>query len=605
MDTFITQALIFIGSSILLVPLFQRWGFGTVLGYLLAGVVVGPHWLGFIKDSESILHLAELGVVLLLFIIGLEIRPSRLWSMRKQLLNLGVVQVVSCTVVFWLIASFTGLSLRAAGTLGFALSLSSTAFVIQTLAEKNQLKSEFGRSAFSVLLTQDLLAIPALAILPALALKQTESSLGVGTLLAFFGIIGGLILIGRYVFPPLFGLIAKTHNKEMFTALTLFIVFGVAALMLKIGLSAALGTFIAGVLLSNSEYRHELEANLDPFKSLLMGLFFIGVGMSVSLELILEKPQFVFPLAVAYLVLKSLIIYGVGRASRLGHENSKLLGLNLAQGGEFAFVIFGILHFYEIAPQPILTLLTAVITISMALNPLMILASEYLTEKFPKEVQPKKYDEVKDESPEVIIAGFGRFGQMFGRILRSQQIPFVAIDHDADQIELVRKFGNKVYYGDVSRLELLHAAGTAKAKYFILAIDDQEQSLKTAKLLVEHFPNVKIFARARNRGHVFDYFDLGVEKVKRETIDSSLSLVADLLKEMGLEKEKANLLVQKFSEHDEIMLREQYKVRDDDKSFVSLSQQSQAQLQEILKNESLTSYIRPAATGEAQKEGMI
>lgn len=600
MGSFINQALVFIASSLFLVPLFQRLGFGSVLGYLLAGVLIGPHCLELIKDSEHILHLAELGVVLLLFIIGLEIQPRKLWAMRKQLLGLGFFQVLGCTLAFWTLGLFFGLSPLGAAVVGFALSLSSTAFATQTLIEKNQLKTEFGQSSFSILLMQDLLAIPALAIIPTLSLEHSSSEMGFKTIFSFLVIVVSLILVGRYLIHPLFRLMAKTHSKEVFTALTLFIVFGVASLMLKIGLSAALGTFIAGVLLADSEYRHELEANLEPFKSLLMGLFFIGVGMSVSLELIAQKPLLVFSMALAYLFVKSLIIYTVSRFSLMGHENAKQVALNLAQGGEFAFVIFGLAHAFDLGSVENLPLLTAVITVSMALNPLFILLNEKLSLRNATGVTKKEYDQVNDESPQVIIAGFGRFGQIFGRMLRTQGIPFVAIDHDADQIELVRRFGNKVYYGDVSRLDLLEAAGARKAKCFVLAIDDVELSLTTAKILVEHFPHLKIFARARNRGHAFDYMDLGVECIKRETLDSSINFVGDLLVELGIDSEKVKVIIEKFKVHDEIMLHEQYRVRNDEKSFISVYQQSQAQLAEILNTESLTSYIQPVKKDEGE-----
>lgn len=563
-----------------------------MLGYLLAGLLVGPHSFGLIKESESILHFAELGVVLLLFIIGLEIQPRKLWAMRKHLFSLGFIQVAACSVLFWGVARLMGLDNIAAGVVGFSLSLSSTAFVIQTLDEKNQLRTEFGGSTFSILLMQDLVAIPALAIIPSLAATTSDSGMGVSTFLSFIAIIVGLVLLGRFLIHPMFRIIAQTHSKEIFTALTLFIVFGVASLMLYIGLSAALGTFIAGVLFADSEYRHELEANLEPFKSLLMGLFFIGVGMTVSLELILAKPLLVFALAAGYLILKMIAIYFVGRMAKMGHENSKLLGINLAQGGEFAFVIFGIAHTFKLVPDETLVLLTAIITVSMALNPLLILFNEYLSNKYAPIVE-KKYDEVKDESPEVIIAGFGRFGQVIGRMLRSQGIPFISIDHDADQIELVRKFGNKVYYGDASRLDLLQAAGAAKAKFFVLAIDDVELSIKAAQVIKEHFPNLKVFARARNRGHVFDLMDLGVTQIKRETLDSSISFAGELLIEFGFDPEKIPTLIQKFKEHDEIMLQEQYKVRNDEKSFVSVSKQAQSQLAEILSSEAISSYYRP------------
>lgn len=588
MSGFINQTLIFIGASVLMVPIFHRLGFGSVLGYLMGGLIVGPHALGLIQDSESILHFAELGVVLLLFIIGLEIQPRKLWSMRGELIGLGLVQVVLCTLIFGSIGHFTGLDWITSLVLGFALSLSSTAFALQTLMEKNQFNTPFGRASFAVLLTQDLIAIPALALIPILAAKsQTETP--PANFVAFILILVGLVLAGRFLMRPIFRLIASTRTREIFTAITLFVVFGVASLMLKIGLSAALGTFIAGVLLADSEYRHELEADLNPFKSLLMGLFFMAVGMSVSLPLIQAKPLVIVGLSLGYISLKMLLIYGTGRLARMSHENAKLISINIGQGGEFAFVIFSMVLSTGLTDSSIIDTLTAVITLSMAMTPLIGLFHEKLLFK-RIEVSPV-FDEIKNETPEVIIAGFGRFGQIFGRFLRSQQIPFVAIDHDADQIEMLRKFGNKVYYGDASRADILEASGAKQAKYFILAIDDMELSLKTAEVIKEHFPQLKIFGRARNRGHAFDLMDLGVTHIKRETFDASLNFVGDLLLEMKWEPERVKKVIERFRTHDETMLQEQYKVRSDDKMFVSVSQQAQAQLASVLDQDETQSYI--------------
>lgn len=592
MDSFIGQALIFIGASVLLVPIFQRLGFGAVLGYLLAGILVGPFGLKLIRDSESIMHFSELGVTFLLFMIGLEIQPHKLWSMRRKLLGLGGMQVVLTTLIFMFVGVQFGLGTVPALVIGFGLSLSSTAFAVQNLVEKNQFNTEFGRSSFAILLTQDLFAIPALAIIPALGVAAVASGdhgpVTPNSFLAL-GIILGLVLTGRFVFRPVFRLLAKNRSREVFTAATLFIVLGVAALMLEVGLSAALGTFIAGVMLADSEFRHELEADLEPFKSLLLGLFFIAVGMGVNLGLIVERPGFIFGLAALYIFVKIAVIYAVGRVSRLNHENSKMMALTIAQGGEFAFVIFGLALQLGLAPSQTVAELTVIITLSMALNPFLILANERFCSLARK--NKPEYDQIKDESPEVIIAGFGRFGQIFGRILRAQGIPFVAIDHDADQIELLRKFNNKVYYGDAARVDILEAAGAARAKYFVLAIDDVEKSLAAANSVKENFPQIKIFARARNRGHQFDLMDLGVTGIKREVLDSSLAFVGELLVAMGFDEKKAATIVERFRVHDEIMLKEQYEVRNDDQQLVSVSHRGQAQLAQVLADDTLQSRI--------------
>lgn len=587
MLSLIEQALVFIGSAILLVPIFHRLGFGSVLGYLLAGIIIGPFGLKFISDSQSVLHFAEFGVVLLLFIIGLEIQPQKLWSMRKLLIQLGSLQVILTTAVFTAIGTALGFSLLHSVILSFALSLSSTAFALQTLIEKKQLKTEFGISSFTVLLTQDLFAIPALAVIPLIASKSsvpTENAHQASSwsFVYFVGILIFLFLMSRFFIRPFFRLIAGLHSREMFTAVTLFIVLGVATLMTKIGLSAALGTFIAGVLLADNEYRHELEADLDPFKSLFMGLFFISVGMTVNLNLILKNPFLIFSLAIVYLTLKFVLIYTSSRINKFSSDTARLTALNICQGGEFAFVIFGIILTHSLIDSKVIETLTAIITISMALSPLLLYAHEnWICRKQIQNSHPV-YDEVQNESPQVIIAGFGRFGQIFGRILRSQNIPFVAIDHDPSQIELVRKFGNTVYYGDAGRLDLLESAGAKTAKYFILAIDDPETSTSIAETVKNHFPNLKIFARARNRGHVFDLMALGLTHIKRETFDSSVLFVGELFKDMGYSSTRANMIVEKFKAHDESMLQEQFKVRNDDKQFVSVSQQGQAQLAEVL-----------------------
>ncbi len=590
MTSHLSELLVFIGSSILFVPIFQRLGFGSVLGYLIAGIIVGPFGLKLVSSVENVSHLSEFGVVFLLFVIGLEIQPHKLWSMRKHLLGLGGLQITLCSFVFFFIGFTLGLSPLAAAVLGFALSLSSTAFAVQTLTEKNVFNTEFGRSSFAILLMQDLTAIPALAIIPALALSSTENShaspnMGLAAL-----IIVGLIGVSRFLIRPIFRMMASTRSRELFTAVTLFIVLSVAGLMEMVGLSAALGTFIAGVLLADSEYRHELEADLEPFKGLLMGLFFIAVGMGVRMDLILEKPWLVLSLTAAYVVTKSLIIYFVGRIFKLNHQNSKQMSLTIAQGGEFAFVIFGMILQLGLAPTEPLAILTVVITASMAMSPLLSLADQKISCILQRNAEPQ-YDEIKDEVPEVIIAGFGRFGQIFGRVLRAQNIPFVAIDHDSNQIDLVRRFGNKVYYGDISRKDILEAAGANSAKYFILAIDDVEASVKTAELITQNFPNLKIFARARNRGHVFDYMALGIKMIKRETFDSSIYFVKDLLVDMGFEDAQAHRLVEKFRTHDEIMMKKQYLVRKDDKSLLSVSQQGVEQLAQVLREETLQSNI--------------
>lgn len=594
MEDFIQQSLVFIGAAVLLVPVFRYFGFGSILGYLIAGIIVGPYGLELISDSENIIHFAELGVVLLLFMIGLEIQPGKLWSMRKHLFGMGGLQIGLTTLVFAAVGMAVGLESTTSFILAFSLSLSSTAFAVQTLTEKNQLGTEYGRMSLAILLMQDLVAIPALAIIPALAGVVTMANNSWITLLQFGVVLTALILMSRYLVRPIFRIIVALRAREIFTAVTLFIVLGVAFLMQKLGLSAALGTFIAGVLLAESEYRHELEANLEPFKSLFMGLFFIGVGMTVSLPILFHQPMLVVGLALGYLAIKIAVIYGITRLFSIHHETGKRVALQIAQGGEFAFVILGILLSYQLANPEVVSVLTAMITLSMAVNPILTKVEERFFRPAPSDVsKARAYDLISDESPQVIIAGFGRFGQIFGRVMRAQNIPFVAIDHDSDQIELLRKFGNKVYYGDAARTDLLEAAGAAKAKYFVLAVDDVETSLEIARTVKAHFPNLTIFARARNRGHVFELMDIGVESIRRETFESSLYFTRDLLEKMGFPLESAKRIIKRFKEHDEAMIAEQYKVRHDDAMFVSLAKQGTEQLRQVLSSESSQSYINP------------
>ena len=582
MNSFINQSLFFIASAVILVPIFHKLGLGSILGYLVAGIIVGPYGLSMVHETEMLKHFAELGVILLLFIIGLEIQPSKLWSMRRRLFGMGNLQVVSCTLIFMSVAIFSGISPIAAFVIGFGLSLSSTAFALQTLQDKSQLGTEYGQSSFAVLLMQDLVAIPALAIIPTLSDSDTAQGLSLKTVGLFLLIIAGLVLVSRFLIRPAFRIISATRIRELFTAITLVIILGVASLMLSIGLSAALGTFIAGVLLADSEYRHELEADLGPFKNLLMGLFFIGVGMSVNLEIILAKPLLIVALSIGYICLKMIMIYMAARVFKLSKTNSKLMALTIGQGGEFAFVIFGIALTYQMADPDVLSILTVVITISMAMSPMLLLLNDKFEAVVCKDKITPNYDQIQNESPEVIIAGFGRFGQIFARILRTQKIPFTAIDRDPNQIDLVRKFGNKVYYGDASRLDIMEAAGVAKAKYFVLAIDDVSDSIKAAETLKEHFPHIKIYARSRNRGHTFDLMDIGVDRIKREMFDSSLNFTRDLLLDMGMNQVKVDDIIEKFVKHDEDFIAVQHSVRNDEKMFMSVYNQAQAQLAEVL-----------------------
>lgn len=582
----ITPALIYLSLSALLVPLFHKLGLGSVLGYLTAGFIIGPHALGVIQDVNSVSGFAEFGVVFLLFIIGLELQPKKLWSMRKDLIGFGGLQILACTLGLGLIVKFFDLTWTQSMVIGFALSLSSTAFAMQTLIERKQLQTVPGKTAFAILLMQDIIAIPALALIPLLGGEIADSNLTRWTALWFIATVIVLVLISRYLIRPLLRMVASIRNREIFTAITLAIVLGVSLWMHHLGLSMGLGAFLAGVLLADSEYRHELEVDLEPFKGLLMGLFFISVGMSVNISLLVASPFLILALTGLYQIVKGFLIVVSARVLGLESDSSKCMGLTIAQGGEFAFVIFASTLKIDFLPAETVEMLVLIVTLSMVLSPIALAFNEKilasLNNRKKKDVQ---FDEIDTNNNHVIIAGYGRFGQICGRILRSLGIPFTALELDPAQIELLRKFGTKVYYGDASRAELLEKAGAADAKLLILAIDDVDSSIETAKIITEQFPKLKILARARNRDHAFQLRDLGINFIKRETFDAAVELSKEMLVELGYKRDHADRLTDKFRLHDESMLIEQHLIRHDEKQMISVSRQGAEQLTQVLNDD--------------------
>ncbi|QDK45861.1 potassium:proton antiporter [Bdellovibrio sp. ZAP7] len=586
------QALAFLGSSVLLVPVFQRLGLGSILGYLAAGILIGPQGAKLIIDVKAVQNLSEFGVVFLLFLIGLELQPKKLLAMKRTLAGFGGLQIITCCLALGALVKLLGASWQSAMVAGFALSLSSTAFALQAMAEKKVLNTEFGRSSFAILLMQDVAAIPALAIIPTLGLAQATSGHEVNWL-GVLGIFLGLLLFNYTLMGPFLRQVAALRSRELFTGVTLTIVIGVAYLMEHMGISMALGAFLAGVLLSESEYRHELEADLEPFKGLLMGLFFISVGMSVNITLLMKNPAFVLFATALYMMVKGFMLYGVGRTLKLHSTASRNMAAYLAQGGEFAFVIFGVGQNSNVLSQELSDTLTLIVTLSMIISPFVIVANAKFESWVATHKPKQEWDSFEGVDSEIIIAGFGRFGQIFGRILRAQDIKFTAIDHDPEQIELLRRFGNKVYYGDASRHEIMEAAGAGKAKYLIIAVDDVETSKKLAQMAKEHFKNLKIYARARNRAHVFDLLDIGIEMthIRRETFESSLLLTRELLLDLGFPSDRARAVIERFHRHDELMMAEQYKVRHDQKLFLDTSRQGMQQLSEVLREDQIRTYI--------------
>lgn len=607
-NSFVTYALIFLTFSVIAVPLSKRFGFGSVLGYLVAGALIGPAAFGLVHGSESLAHFAELGVVFLLFLIGLELQPKRLWAMRDQLTILGLGQILGSTLVLGAIFYFgIETSWEASLVVGFALALSSTAFSLQSLIEKGELKTPYGQASFSVLLMQDIFAIPALALIPALGVQQAPAQDGYnfGSFLAILLFVAFLIISSRTWVGALFRWIALHGSREIFTALTLLLVLGVSYLMHLMGLSMGLGAFLAGVLLADSEYRHEIEVDLEPFKALLMGFFFMTVGITVPIEKLIADPLRILGWVTALMSVKFFIMYGVGRFGKLGHENAKKTALYLALGGEFAFVISSLTLKTTLLTVEQASTLNLVVTFSMVLTPVLFFIQSKVDEmRQGKKKTIEDYDKFENTDPQVIIAGFGRFGQIFGRILRAQGIAFTAIDHDPDQIQLLRKFGNKVFYGDCSREDILHAAGAHNARFIVVAVDNQNISIETVEVIKEKFPNLKIFARARNRQHAYELMDMGVHFVKRETIDSSINFVEELLREMGMSKSLAQKIVERFRVHDTTLLNQQYVNRFDEKALISASKLAVEQLEKVMKEDLTQSYVNFDKPKETQEESL-
>lgn len=581
-EGFLGVALIYLMAAVLVVPIFKRLGLGAVLGYLVAGIGIGPAGLDLVKDVDATLHFSEFGVVLLMFLIGLELNPSKLWQMRKPIFGLGSAQVLLSIFALSLIGLTAGWGLVPTLFVAAALAFSSTPIALQALQERGQSAGMVGQSAFSMLLFQDIAVIPLLAIVPLFALDaagdDSMSVLGVGRIFAVFLLI---IVGGRYLLRPIFRYIAATRMREVFTAFSLLLVIGTGLLTDRAGLSMALGTFMAGVLLAESEYRHELELNIEPFKGLLLGLFFIAVGMSVDLSLVLEMPLLILAATLGFMTIKAVVLYGIG--SLAGHCKSDrlLLAILMAQGGEFAFVLIALVVSVGLLPQADAALLVVVATFSMFLTPFILwVHDKILMPALSK--SPDRETDVEANEGHVIVAGFGRFGQIVGRLLLSLKIPVTVVDHDPNHIEMLRKFGYKVFYGDASRLDLLEAAGADKARLLVLAIDDAETLQATAELVKKHFPDLPVLARAKNRGDVVKLMEAGAVGVRREIFASSLEIGELALKELGYSAHQAHKTVMKFKGYDESMLYASAAFRDDEKSLIDYAKRSRALLEQLM-----------------------
>lgn len=611
-DSFFFQALVYLTAAVVSVPIAKRIGLGSVLGYLIAGVLIGPAVLGLIgEEGQDIMHFAEFGVVMMLFVIGLELEPQLLWRMRNSILGLGGLQVLLTTLIIFIIALLLGISWQASLALGMTLSLSSTAIVLQTMNEKGLMKSSSGQSSFSVLLFQDIAVIPMLAIFPLLATQLLQSSDDHQTLVGSLpgwaqtiAVLGAVVLIvigGRFLIRPAFRFIAQTKLLEIFTAASLLLVIAIAVLMTQVGLSPALGTFLAGVVLANSEYRHELISDIEPFKGLLLGLFFISVGASINFNLILESPLIIAALVILLMTVKGLVLFALGKFFKISTDQNLIFAVALSQVGEFAFVLFSFAAQNSIIPEDIINVMVAVVALSMAMTPIVIVLNEKLIlPRFgTKEKAERETDTVEEENP-VIIAGFDRFGNVVGRLLKANGIGTTVLDFDSDRVDILRKLGLKVYYGDASRHELLHAAGADKAKIIVIAFEDPEKNISLVHTIQKHFPHLKIVVRAVDRGDANKLIASGIKDVYRETVDTSLRLGIDVMRILGFRAHRAHRAAQTFLKHDENALRELALLHKDRKEYLNAAKQYIAELEEIIQSDSAEPDLERDAGWDAE-----
>lgn len=560
--SFLAEALIFLGAAVMVVPLGKRLGLSSVLGYLAAGLLIGQPGLGLIGDADAVLHFAEIGVVLLLFVIGLELQPRRLWVMRKLVFGLGTSQVAVTALLIAAVLTLIGADTTTALLLGYALALSSTAFVLQLLGEQGKLNQPHGRAAFGTLLLQDVAVIPAIALVNLLAVRAPGHGGAMDPWLIGAVLTGAVAL--RYLLRPLLKFVAASGIRELFTAAALALVAGAALAMGAAGLSMGLGAFAAGMMVADSEYRHQLEADVEPFKGLLLGLFFMAVGMTVDLGLLLAQPALVVGLTVALMAGKTMILFPLARLHGLPPREAVRTAVVLSQGGEFAFVLLtaGVGAGMMAAATADLAIL--VVTLSMAATPLLVaLADRGLS----RETEPRPYDHIDDEDTPVVVAGFGRVGQIVARVLTMRHIPFTALEINPHHVDFVRQFGNKVYYGDATRLDVLRTAGVPKARVLVLAVGNVDASLRIVERVRETCPGVKILARATTRNHELRLRELGVDYVLRDTLYSSLRLAGQLLTQLGLSESEARDAVDRFEAHDADTLARQAAVFRDEEAF--------------------------------------
>jgi glutathione-regulated potassium-efflux system protein KefC len=597
--TWLTYGFLYLAAAVVAVPIARALGLGAIIGYLAAGIAIGPWGLGAVSNVQDILHFAEFGVVLMLFLVGLELQPSRLWSMRRPIFGLGTAQVLACAALLWLAAWACGVPWITALVAALGLALSSTAIALQTLAERNLMRTDSGQKAFSILLFQDVAAIPILALLPLLG----AAALGAGGDAAaahhspadvaleaakIVGVVAGIVLGGRLALRPLLRWIARSNTPEIFTAASLLLVVGIAYLMVLVGLSMALGAFLAGVLLADSEYRRELEADIEPFKGLLLGLFFMAVGMSIDFGVLMRSPGLMVLVLVGFLAIKAVVIYTLARVTGTPYQERPVFTLLLAQGGEFAFVVFQAAATAGALPSETASLLIGAVALSMLLSPLLlVLMDRVLLRRYAtlKTEVPAEAEISEPQQAPVIIAGFGRYGQIVARTMLTQDIATTVLDHSVEMLEVAHTFGYRVFYGDATRLELLRIAGAAQARILVVAVDDVEQSVKIAALARSHFPQLTVVARARNLAHWNALRDLGVEHVERELFESSLKTARTVLELMGVPAQDALHVADRFRAHNTDLANRMYPHHKNREKFIAVARQGRQQLLEQMAKE--------------------
>ena len=599
--TWLTYGFLYLTAAVLAVPIAKALGLGAIIGYLAAGIAIGPWGLGLVSNVQDILHFAEFGVVLMLFLVGLELQPSRLWALRRPIFGTGTAQVLGCAAVLFALGALAGLPWRVSLVGALGLALSSTAIALQVLAERNLMRTSSGQAGFSILLFQDVAAIPILALLPVLGAAAGE---GAGhtpgemvlEVLKIVGVIAAIILGGRLLLRPVLRWIAKSNTPEIFTAAALLLVVGIAYLMVLVGLSMALGAFLAGVLLADSEYRRELEADIEPFKGLLLGLFFIAVGMSIDFAVLAAAPLQMAAVVLGFLLVKAAVIYTLAWRMPLPYQDRPVFTLLLAQGGEFAFVVFQAAAGSQVFTPATASLLIGAVAVSMLLSPLVLVALDRLVlPRFANCNTPTLEEISEHQQAPVIVAGFGRYGQIVARTLLAQGIPCTVLDHDAEMIEAARSFGYRVFYGDASRLDLLRTAGAAQARVLVLAVDDVEQSLEIVDLVRAHFPQMEIVARARDVTHWNQLRDRGVMRVQRELFESSLVSARSVLELLGQSADEALAITDRFRAHNLALFEQLHPHYKDQDRLIAVVKQGRRQLEEQMARERAQ---RASAPGE-------